>query len=227
MFANPTPMTDLSKNKLGYPADTGLDIQGQIGDPIVSPVDGTLEYAEQGHTSWNEDSNPNKPGYQPQHSFRIKLDEPFEYGGKTVRFVYGTHLSELDPGVANKSGIRIRKGQMLGKMGQANKVPHLHLGLVGNREQTEFLNFKEVKGALTGGLDNKSFQPPTSNQQPSAQISSSGSGSGNNQTIAVQLPPNIYPMGDANGQGDPVSGLQRVNNELLYMQNVEAKVLVG
>ena len=226
MFANPTPKTNLEDNKLGYPADTGLDIEGQIGDPIVSPVDGTLEYAEQGHTSWTEDSDPNKPGYQPQHSFRIKLDKPFQYGGKTVNFVYGTHLSELDPAVANKSGIRISKGQMLGKMGQANGVPHLHLGLVGNREQTEFLNFKEVKGALTSGaLDGGNFQPPPSSQQSSTRVSSAPGGG--NQTIAVQLPPNLYPSVDGNQTTPTGPRLERVNNELLFMQNVEAKVLVG
>jgi len=150
-FINPTPQTNLKQQKGGYAADTGLDIHGNIGDPIVSPVSGTLEYAEAGHTTQaNQDSDPTKPGKQPQYSFRIKLDKPVTINGKTVRFVYGTHLASLDPAVANKSGIKIRQGQRLGTMGQANNVPHLHLGLVGDRRQTEFLNFKEVDAALGG-----------------------------------------------------------------------------
>jgi len=154
-FINPTPKTNLKTQKGGYAADTGLDIHGKIGDPIVSPVSGTLEYAEQGHTAQaNQDSDPNTPGFQPQHSFRIKLDKPFTFKGKTVNFVYGTHLSSLDPSVANKSGIKISQGQLLGKMGQANGVPHLHLGLVGDRNQTEFLNFKEVDEVLGGRFGN-------------------------------------------------------------------------
>jgi hypothetical protein len=125
----------------------------------VSPVSGTLEYAEQGHTAQaNQDSDPNTPGFQPQHSFRIKLDKPFTFKGKTVNFVYGTHLSSLDPSVANKSGIKISQGQLLGKMGQANGVPHLHLGLVGDRNQTEFLNFKEVDEVLGGRFGNGLLQ---------------------------------------------------------------------
>ena len=229
MFTNPTPSTNIENNKLGYAADTGLDIEGQLGDPIVSPVDGTLEYAEQGHTSWNEDSDPTIPGYQPQHSFRIKLDKPFQYGGKTVNFVYGTHLSSIDPSVAGKSGIRINKGQMLGTMGQANGIPHLHLGLVGNREQTEFLNFKEVKGALlSGAMDGGTFQPPTNRgSQASTNIRGSSSSSLGSQTIAVQLPPNLMSTQDPNSETSVGPSLERVNNELYYLQNVEAKILVG
>ena len=155
-FVNPTPKTNLKTQKGGYAADTGLDIHGKIGDPIVSPVSGTLEYAEEGHTAQsNQDSDPTRPGFQPQHSFRIKLDKPISFGGKTVRFVYGTHLATLDPAVANKSGIKIRQGQLLGTMGQANNVPHLHLGLVGDRAQTEFLNFKEVDKVLGGRYSDK------------------------------------------------------------------------
>ena len=162
-LVNPTPMTDLATQKGGYAADTGLDIHGNIGDPIVSPVDGVLEYAEEGHTAQaNQDSDPTTPGFQPQHSFRIRLNKPFSYNGKTVRFIYGTHLATLDKAVANKFDIPIKKGQRLGTMGQANNVPHLHLGLVGDRAQTEFLNFNEVKGAL---LKNRAVQARSTSPQ--------------------------------------------------------------
>lgn len=167
-FINPTPKTNLKTQKGGYAADTGLDIHGNIGDPIVAPASGTLEYAEAGHTAQaDQDSDPNTPGKQPQYSFRIKLDKPFTYQGKTVRFIYGTHLSSLDPSVANKSGIKISQGQRLGAMGQANGVPHLHLGLVGDREQTEFMNFQQVD-ALLGGryAKNKNKPSPKAAKKP-------------------------------------------------------------
>jgi len=187
-FINPTPNTNLKTQKGGYSADTGLDIHGNIGDPIVSPVDGTLEYAEEGHSAQaNQDSDPTKPGFQPQHSFRIKLDKPFTYQGKTVNFVYGTHLSSLDSSVANKSGIKIKQGQLMGQMGQANNVPHLHLGLVGDRAQTEFLNFKEVD-ALLGGR----FTPDESQRtqvspasQSTRQVPASQTASGRQQTVII------------------------------------------
>ena len=192
-LVNPTPMTDLATQKGGYAADTGLDIHGNIGDPIVSPVDGVLEYAEEGHTAQaNQDSDPTTPGFQPQHSFRIRLNKPFSYNGKTVRFIYGTHLATLDKGVANKSDIPIKKGQRLGTMGQANNVPHLHLGLVGDRAQTEFLNFNEVKGAL---LENRRVQASSSSPQVPV-ADSTGTSQSNNVAVLV-------PQEQQNAQGGP------------------------
>ncbi len=183
-LVNPTPMTDLATQKGGYAADTGLDIHGNIGDPIVSPVDGVLEYAEEGHTAQaNQDSDPTTPGFQPQHSFRIRLNKPFSYNGKTVRFIYGTHLATLDKAVANKFDIPIKKGQRLGTMGQANNVPHLHLGLVGDRAQTEFLNFNEVKGAL---LKNRAVQARSTSPQVPLPAASNASRSNNVVVIPQQ-----------------------------------------
>jgi len=150
-LVNPTPNTNILENKGGYAADTGLDIMGKTGDPIVSPVDGILEYAERGHTAqMGQDSDPTKPGIQDQLSFRIRLDSPFTFEGKKVNFVYGTHLSTLDPAVANKSNISIKAGQRLGTMGVANNVPHLHIGFIEDRLQKRFLNFQEVRRLLSG-----------------------------------------------------------------------------
>ena len=154
-LVNPTPNTNILENKGGYAADTGLDIIGKVGDPIVSPVDGILEYAERGHTvQMGQDSDPTKPGIQDQLSFRIRLNKPFIFEGKKVNFVYGTHLATLDTGVANRSGIPIKAGQRLGTMGVANNVPHLHIGFVEDRAQTGYLNFKEVRSLLSGQSSN-------------------------------------------------------------------------
>ena len=155
-LVNPTPKTNILENKGGYATDTGLDIIGKVGDPIVSPVDGVLEYAERGHTrQMGQDSDPTKPGIQDQLSFRIRLNKPFTFEGKKVNFVYGTHLSTLDPAVANKFGIPIKAGQKLGTMGVANNVPHLHIGFIEDRAQTRFLDFKEVRRLLSGHSSNR------------------------------------------------------------------------
>jgi murein DD-endopeptidase MepM/ murein hydrolase activator NlpD len=150
---DPTPRSRPGvKGSSGYAADSGLDIIGKTGDPIVAPVSGTLLYAETGHTSWSDDSNPGKPGKQSQHSFLIQLSKPFKYGGKLIKYAYGTHLSSLSNSVANKSGTPIMAGQTIGQMGVANKVPHLHLGLLQNRAQSsesDWLSNTQVKSVLT------------------------------------------------------------------------------
>lgn len=148
---NPVPSQNIATNKGGYAADTGLDILTPVGSSVVSPVSGTLEYAEIGHVrQMGQDANPNMPGKQDQHSVRIKLDKPFIYNGKQVRFFYATHMYDLDASIKNKSGIKVTAGQFLGYSGVANDVPHLHVGFVGNREQTEFLTYNEVRSMLSG-----------------------------------------------------------------------------
>jgi hypothetical protein len=96
-----------------------------------------------------QDANPNMPGMQDQHSVRIALDKPFSYKGKIVNFFYATHLYELANGVKNKKDIKITAGTALGLSGVANKVPHVHVGYVGDRAQNSFLNYMEVKSMLS------------------------------------------------------------------------------
>jgi hypothetical protein len=97
-----------------------------------------------------QDANPNMPGMQDQHSVRIRLDTPFKYAGKQVNFFYATHLYQLNSSIANKSGVRINAGDLLGLSGVANNVPHVHVGFVGDRNQTSFLNYQQVRSLLTG-----------------------------------------------------------------------------
>ena len=61
-------------------------------------------------------------------------------------------MSSLSETVANKSGISIKAGQQIGGMGVANKVPHLHLGLLQNRSQSspsDWLSNVQVKNVLS------------------------------------------------------------------------------
>ena len=150
-LVNPVPSQNIAKNKGGYAADTGLDILTPIGSKIVSPVSGMLEYAEKGHVSqMGQDANPDMPGNQDQHSVRIKLDRPFEYAGKKVNFYYVTHMYDLSNSIKNKTGIKIKAGQFLGKSGVANNTPHVHVGFVEDRAQNNFLNFTQVRSLLSG-----------------------------------------------------------------------------
>jgi len=146
---NPTPNVNLTANKGGYAADTGLDIHGPEGTPIVSMLPGTLIYAERGHSAQMGQSSSSK-GYTDQHSVLIKLDNPFTHNGKQINYAWYTHLQDLNPAIANKTGIKVNAGQHLGGMGIANGVSHLHLGLVGDRAQTVYLNYKEVREVLGG-----------------------------------------------------------------------------
>jgi len=199
-LVNPTPNTNILENKGGYAADTGLDIIGKTGDPIVSPVSGILEYAERGHTAqMGQDSDPTKPGIQDQLSFRIRLNSPFTFDGKKVNFVYGTHLSTLDSAVANKFDIPIKAGQRLGTMGVANNVPHLHIGFLEDRLQTGFLNFKEVRRLLSGQSSNES--------KPGAAGLLKGvtKDERNKQARAINQP-------DPSDEGGETIFIQRVNN---------------
>jgi len=221
-LVNPTPMTNLKTQRGGYDADTGLDIHGKIGDPIVSPVDGILEYAEAGHTAqMGQDSDPTRPGVQPQLSFRIKLDKPFTYQGKTVNFVYGTHLSTLDPAVANKSGIKIKQGQRLGTMGQANNVPHLHLGLIGNRSQSEFLDFRQVDAVLGGRFSGK--QPLNVNPESVARQTTYEQPG--DQEVLVTMPPPAAPPVMPSSGGGGIAMPQRASMETVLNNYYRFQVL--
>lgn len=163
---NPIPSQNIASNKGGYAADTGLDILTPIGSRVVSPVSGILEYAEKGHVrQMGQDANPNAPGMQDQHSVRIKLDKPFTFAGKQVNFFYATHLYQLNNSIANKSGIKVNAGDLLGLSGVANSVPHVHVGFVKDRDQNTYLNYQQVRSLLSGAPIQDSGQ--TSPESPS------------------------------------------------------------
>ena len=164
-LVNPVPGSNRAMNSRGYAADQGLDIYAPVGTKVVAPASGKLEYAETGHNRQSsQDSDPTTPGFQPSHSIRIKLDTPIEYNGKSYPFMYFTHLRNVSPEIQGSGThsrtpggkpIQIAAGQTLGEIGVANKIAHLHLGVVGDRAQKSFLNYKDVDkiiyGATGGG----------------------------------------------------------------------------
>jgi hypothetical protein len=166
-----------SANGGGYSSDTGLDILTPEGSKVVSPVSGKLVYAETGHVRQYDDVSPNSAGYQSPKSALIELDTPIQYQGKTIRYAYLTHLRGLDPSIEGRGAdkgdpVKIKVGQPLGESGVANKVPHLHIGLTGDRAQTEFLTYQQVEevlfsrmqktGAVAGSGETEAPDPATS-----------------------------------------------------------------
>jgi murein DD-endopeptidase MepM/ murein hydrolase activator NlpD len=84
----------------------GQDIMAPAGSPIYAPLGGTIvKHSEHGT-------------YQGDAVTTIRLDD-----GRYVRIMH----HHLDPNL--KPGDRVEAGQVLGKSGVANQVPHLHLEL--------------------------------------------------------------------------------------------------
>ena len=159
MLVNPVPGSTRAKNDGGYAGDSGLDISVPAGTPCVAAADGVVEYAEEGHTPWYEDTRLDVPGFQPPWSVRIKLDKPISVGGVTYPWIWYTHLSGVDPSIRNKSGVRIHAGAPVGATGIGNKVPHLHFGVIGDREQSITMPMAQVRDLVWPGAGSAATAP--------------------------------------------------------------------
>lgn len=107
----------------GYESDEGLDIGAPIGTPVYAPCNCTIRYSEHGHTPW---TGPNDTAY----SIGLYMDQPVQWAGKNIEYIFLTHLSRLVYNVPNGSGgQRVVTGQLLAYSGTANSSPHLHIGL--------------------------------------------------------------------------------------------------
>jgi hypothetical protein len=161
----PLPLRDTLFNPLpggqlaGYFGDTGLDI-ASAPRPVHAIAAGTLDYSEEGHTRWIGPKDT-------KFSVRLELDTPIPWKGHLVTHVYYTHLSAVE--VIQPEGAtprhHVEGGQRLGTSGIANGLPHLHLGLLLDRnvDQAEwgtFLLEGEIRVVL-GGWKNGQFFPKT------------------------------------------------------------------
>jgi hypothetical protein len=131
----------------------GIDIMVPEGTPVFSPVSGSIVYSEAGHTRNTEDSMRTVPGHQPQYSVLIKLDKPIDYNGRTYSMVYMTHLGGLS---GLNPGDRVTTESQVGISGTA-VAPHIHLGLIGDRQQTVYV----PEGTLYQQLLAKEQAPPS------------------------------------------------------------------
>lgn len=161
-LTNPVPGSDWSNNG-GYEADSGLDILVETGTACVAAADGVIEYAEDGHTPWIEDTDLQKPGFQGPKSVRIRLNEPVQQGGRIYRWVWYTHLTEVEPHFFNRHEVPVRAGELIGKSGIGNKVPHLHFGVIADREQNVTMGWQGVAELIWGP---KAGKKPASRAEP-------------------------------------------------------------
>jgi murein DD-endopeptidase MepM/ murein hydrolase activator NlpD len=150
---NPLPKGVFS----GYAGDTGLDIASPPR-PVYAIAAGTFDYSEEGHTRWTgKNDTPN--------SIRIALDAPIAWKGHRITHLYYTHLSALrvvQP-EGSKTRYHVHAGEQIGVSGQANGMPHLHLGMLldDQVEQDEwgtFLLEGEIRAVL-GGYKNGDVLP--------------------------------------------------------------------
>ena len=178
----------------GYPEDMGLDIMTPVHTPIVSVGAGKLIYAESGHVKQaGEDSDPLTPGHQKQHSVKVLLDKPVRYNDKDYKYAYYTHMTDLNPELANRGSgsrttamrqpTRVEAGQFLGRSGTAGGGPHLHFSLATDENLKDHLDYRQTmdvlfgtketsnKAVATGLVSPNRYQPqptsqPTSFSQP-------------------------------------------------------------
>jgi murein DD-endopeptidase MepM/ murein hydrolase activator NlpD len=150
---NPLPKGVFS----GYVGDTGLDIASPPR-PVYAIAAGTFDYSEEGHTRWTGK-------FDTPNSIRIALDAPIAWKGHRITHLYYTHLSALSVVQAEGSKVRhhVQAGEQIGISGQANGLPHLHLGMLldDHVEQDEwgtFLLEGEIRAVL-GGYKNGDVLP--------------------------------------------------------------------
>lgn len=133
----------------------GIDFMAYFGTPIYSPVDGTLEYSEWGHTG-------NTGGDETAYSLSILMDKPTNVNGKTIGTIFLTHMSGIryrcGRGGCNR---KVKKGELLGFVGNAagsattgGWAPHLHMSMypTGKYDQGLMTNEIEQLYNLTSGM---------------------------------------------------------------------------
>lgn len=99
-----------------WQSDNALDIAAPEGTPIYAPADGTVALAK---------GNNNDPSSR-FNGFNFELN-----GSDNSWFL--THMSKM----VVKDGDQVKKGQIVGYVGSANNVSHLHIGQKnGNPEET-------------------------------------------------------------------------------------------
>ncbi|OQA11778.1 MAG: putative peptidase [bacterium ADurb.Bin363] len=108
-YVNPCPAGKLSP----YKGDDGLDIHAPRGTEVYAAKDGVIVYNDpSGHSCWEGPGN--------------------DAGAIRIRHADGTetwyaHLSGREEYL--KPGMPVKAGQLIGKVGTANNVPHLHMSV--------------------------------------------------------------------------------------------------
>lgn len=147
------PVTPVSSKYNFVYQHNGIDFMAVFGTPIYSPVDGTLQYSEWGHTG-------NKGWDETAYSASIVMDRPVTFNGKTIGQIFLTHMSGIRYR-CNPCNIKVKKGQLLGFSGNAagsassgGWAPHLHMSMypVGKYDQGLQTNEIEQLYNLSSGM---------------------------------------------------------------------------
>ena len=118
-----------------YMEDTGMDVACPVGTSIRAVADGVLIYEEFGHTKWGTTDNV---GIDTAFCALLKLDVPQTINGIDYTLVWYCHMSREDFNVPDGGpGRHVKQGEEIGKSGIGNSVPHLHFGILTNRQQAE------------------------------------------------------------------------------------------
>ena len=133
----------------------GIDFMASFGTPIYSPVDGTLEYSEWGHTG-------NTGGDETAYSLSILMDRPVSFNGKTIGTIFLTHMSGIRYRCSrNACNRKVKKGELLGFVGNAagsattgGWAPHLHMSMYPTGNYDQGLMSKDIESLynLTSGM---------------------------------------------------------------------------
>lgn len=149
------PVTPVSSKYNFVYQHNGIDFMAVFGTPIYSPVDGTLEYSEWGHTG-------NTGGDETAYSLSILMDRPTNVGGKTIGTIFLTHMSGIryrcGRGSCNR---KVKKGELVGFVGNAagsattgGWAPHLHMSMYPTGKYDQGLMTNEIESLynLTSGM---------------------------------------------------------------------------
>lgn len=130
----------------------GIDIMSSFGSPVYSPVDGTLEYSEWGHTV-------NKGSDETAYTVSIELDKPVNINGVAIQEVFLTHMSGIVYRCSSISTCnrRVQKGELLGFTGNAagtaesiGWAPHLHMTLYPKGDYSSGLSSSIIQDKVYG-----------------------------------------------------------------------------
>ena len=118
-----------------YMEDTGMDVACPVGTSIRAVADGVLIYEEFGHTKWGTTDNI---GIDTPGCALLKLNTPQYINRMIYPLVWYCHMSKENYHIIDGSiGMKVKMGQEIGKSGIGNKVPHLHFGILTNRQQAD------------------------------------------------------------------------------------------
>lgn len=195
----------------------GIDIMVPQGTDVYSPVSGTVVYAERGHTVNTEDSMPNTSGYQPQHSVLLKLDKPIVQNGRSYNMVYMTHLGSVEN---LPVGSRVTPNTRVGVSGVAGGAGHVHLGVIGDRQQQTYLPEGTLYQHYRGGGKDEETSIVVWNSNPVLSNGIVSTNTANARDYLTQKSGGYYPANGVNRrQGTSPNSVYKVSEGVFLLPN--------